>query len=183
VEGKVRRHGFAVIAVGGGQCAVPGCPCADEIDEPFAYTVGLSTKGLPELVITGLEANLAGALLGQAARLMQLQGPPDDRATDQLGGIPVMYRDVPIQWLAHDPSRLAVWWDHASNEGRRDVVPPDLVQVVWGDAAGRFPGDPDCDPFLVEDQPVLADDPFSYPRAASRAVRRDAARRASRTAS
>ena len=43
---------------------------------------------------------------------------------------------------------------------------PDVVQLVWSDHDGRFPDHPKCDRFIVECQPLLAQDPLAYPRTA-----------------
>lgn len=52
----IGEFGWAVQAVQG-----------DGIHPPLAYTVGLTSRGLPELVVTGLDETASGYLLNQAA--------------------------------------------------------------------------------------------------------------------
>ncbi|HUG86653.1 MAG TPA: DUF4262 domain-containing protein [Euzebya sp.] len=62
----VRRHGWAVMAVGTGECAVPGC-CGGGREDPFAYTIGLHAHGRPELLVHGCDADDARAVLNDLA--------------------------------------------------------------------------------------------------------------------
>jgi Domain of unknown function (DUF4262) len=64
----VRRHGWAVQAVFGVGCwGHPGCDCGQPpgTNPSFAYTVGLYGFGHPELVVFGLCADTAMAVLNE----------------------------------------------------------------------------------------------------------------------
>jgi hypothetical protein len=58
---KIAAHGWTVIGV----FSTPEDP-----GPSFAYTVGLSGKGLPELAIYGLHAQIAHSVLNEVARRM-----------------------------------------------------------------------------------------------------------------
>lgn len=66
VEATIEQYGHAVIAVGTGECSVPGCTCSAS-PVPWSYTVGLIEQGCPELVVFGLGAADACDLLNRAA--------------------------------------------------------------------------------------------------------------------
>ena len=70
--------------------------------------------------------------------------------------------DVPVDWLATDPSRMAMWFDHYRS-GPLSEVAPDVRQLVWSDDAGQFPDDESFDPGLQHLRPLLDVDWLSYP--------------------
>jgi hypothetical protein len=71
--------------------------------------------------------------------------------------------DVPFDWLATDPGRMAAWFNHYDS-GPFSLHAPDVRQLLWADNVGKFPDDPACDPRVVAAQPILKVDPYSYPR-------------------
>ncbi|SDG17578.1 DUF4262 domain-containing protein [Pseudonocardia oroxyli] len=113
----VREHGWAVrVVYGTGR------------RPPWAYTVGLGSSGLPELVVTGLPAERAVDLLNDVAEHVLDAGVaprPGERAAAALEYVEVAEPD------AHLVHAVALY-----GEGRR------AVQVVWADEAGRWPWDP-----------------------------------------
>ena len=63
MKSVIRRHGWAIEYIGGGCCSFPGCDGGEELDPPFAYTVGLYGMGHPELLVFGLDADLTSSVL------------------------------------------------------------------------------------------------------------------------
>jgi Domain of unknown function (DUF4262) len=170
VADHIARHGFAVVAVGFDHCDEPGCDGSDHGDA-YCYTVGLSAVGCAELVVTGLSPVHATQLAAHVHHQFQAGSPLPMGRRHWLGDAPFMLRSVSDHWLANDPSRLAVWFAYTGHSPRGKQRPA-VTQIVWGDANGSFPGDPRCDPFVADDQPVIADDPFGFPRRLPRAQRR-----------
>ena len=170
VAGLVRQYGFALVAVDFGQCADTTCHCHPLDADSYTYTIGLADHNVPELLVTGLSPVHALQLtthVNDHAR----RGQP--LAVDQahwLGDASFMLRNVSGHWLANDPSRMAAWFTQSGRAPRSGQL-PQVVQIVWGDAAGRFPRDALCDPFVSEGQPVVADDPFGFPRRTGRPTR------------
>lgn len=63
VRSTIDQEGWFVQAVGG-----------DRLHPPFAYTVGLTENGWPELLVSGLSQRLSGALLNQVAHNIMFHG-------------------------------------------------------------------------------------------------------------
>lgn len=103
-----------------------------EADPPFAYTVGLSGAGLPELLITGLPPARSMLLLNEMAHYMahEVEPAPGDTVTFPDGScaefVEVTHPDVHMGW--------AVAFRSGPIRG---------LQVVWCDDAGHSPWCPD----------------------------------------
>ncbi|MDT5179124.1 MAG: hypothetical protein QOJ95_3322 [Mycobacterium sp.] len=101
---------------------------------PFAYTIGLHDRGLPELLVTGLAPNRALWLLNTFARraLAGLRAVAGDEvllpAGTRLEIVDVEHPD------AHMGMAIAI-------EGRAISA----VQLVWADSLDRWPWAPDFD--------------------------------------
>lgn len=112
-------YGFAVehVAAGGAEPA-------------YAHTVGLTPQRLPELALTGVDADLACLLLGLVARVL----------TDRDAGEPAVAGRLAVPgfqpfWLlplAHPTRRLA---SAVSLYGPKVTG----LQAVYADLGGRFP--------------------------------------------
>lgn len=148
----IERDGFAVVSAG-----------FDAPDQGFTHTIGLAAHGLPELVVTGLAPVLAAQLTRHVAAAASRGQAIIAHQRRQLGEAAFVIRPVSRHWLANDPSRMAAWFAHSGTSPHADALPA-VAQIVWGDAAGRFPGDPACDQFVADAQPIIADDPFGFPR-------------------
>jgi len=116
----------------------------------FSYTVGLAARGLPELITLGLPSDAAHHILNDAARRL-LAGnrfEPGQRLYD-LATMPMAVRVVDDA----DARRTCPSAFRRYAEGCR------LLQLVWPDRAGLFPGDPDCERRFVDmqDIPLVAD--------------------------
>jgi hypothetical protein len=102
----------------------------DRDHPPWAYTVGLTTWGRPELVVTGLPLQRAAALLNAVAAHAVHAEPPTPGEQVPLVGGPL----VEVVRLPHPEAHLlrAV-----------DLFGPSVrgVQVVWADDRGRWPWD------------------------------------------
>ena len=60
-----------------------------------------------------------------------------------VSGVNAKVLPVPDEWLLTDFSRLAAWFRHFCPDGE-SLPLPEVQQVVWPDAAGRFPDDRDA---------------------------------------
>jgi hypothetical protein len=136
----VREYGWAVRVVYG-TASRP----------PWVYTVGLGESDLPELVVTGLPAERAVALLNDVAEHLVHSGVPP-RAGERrrwAGGPETEFVEIaePDVHLLH---AVALY-----GEGRR------ALQVVWADEEGRWPWESGRQPVLgrrAPDAPPLAGD-------------------------
>jgi hypothetical protein len=167
----IASHGFAVNSIGYGACDVPGCHCGVRIRNPWTYTIGLAQIGQPELVLMGLEPEPAHFVIswvaneGRAGRPVPLDEPV------LLDGVGVKVLSVPDEWVLGDRNRMAAWFAHFG-AAESSMPLPEIRQVVWPDAAGRFPDDPRCAEWVVREQPLLRDAPLHYPkRSAGPAIR------------
>ena len=125
----IERHGWQVTAVLGSRTF-----------PPYAYTVGLSLRDLPELVITGLTAEVAGGILNDHARLVASgEWVPEPEGSG--GG---RFRVIEV---TKPGERLAV----ADNVNGGPVP---AYQLVWPSPDGRYPGDPGYDEITWR-QPLL----------------------------
>jgi hypothetical protein len=176
IDGLVSTYGFAVVSVGYGPCAEPGCEHGPS-PHPWTYTVGLMAQMQPELVVMGSSLLEASAMVHEVVDRRRRGATFRHSDSFWAHDAPVMLclHDVPDPWVQYDPSRMASWF--AWNRGRYGVVPV-VQQVVWSDDNDEvaFPFEEECDPAVVADQPVLSLDPFSFPEPADRATRRAARR-------
>ncbi|HUL60469.1 MAG TPA: DUF4262 domain-containing protein [Anaeromyxobacteraceae bacterium] len=139
IDEAVAQYGWAVQMI-------PG-----EGDEPpFAYTVGLfKSYGHPEIITLGLRLEVLKAMLNacgeRVRRGEQLPvGTPFDGVLDDY---PVALREV----RAIDSYKRHVGYAGWFNQGWGFP----LLQLVWPDKAGRFPGDRGAPASLTEQQPLL----------------------------
>lgn len=120
--------------------------CGGGRDAGFAYTAGYWAVGLPELVVVGLSAQQSTVILNTYGARQYERGSgwePGDIDTD-LFTMPTKFGHVDRRWMDANMG-LAL--------SRHD--PDGVVQVLWPDTAGRFPGEPGFDP-RFKDQKVLA---------------------------
>jgi hypothetical protein len=111
----------------------------------FSYTVGLTARGLPELITLGLPSDAAHHILNDAARRL-LAGnrfEPGQRL-HEIANMPLTVRVVDDT----DARRTGYAAFRRYPEGCR------FLQLVWPDRAGLFPGDPDCEPRFVDMQDI-----------------------------
>lgn len=120
----------ALAQISAGRWAVTGV-FGDETGPPVAYTTGLTEFGCPELLITGLDPELACRILNRAADL----AIADEHFLDagRLDGVlrpPYQLAALP----AVDTAELGV---------TRLLYGPDVpvIQLIWPDAGRRYPWD------------------------------------------
>jgi hypothetical protein len=139
LESLIARHGVAIVSVGAAR------------DAPaFSYTVGLSDDGLPELLVTGLPPEVAQPVLNDLAVRLRRDGalPVSEPLADVFAGMPAVLQEVPF-------ARCAAYVRVAAD---RRQGPLRVLQLIWPDAAGRFPWEAGYDQRFRTVQPVLAGD-------------------------
>jgi hypothetical protein len=144
----LRRQGEIIDRVGWAVTAV--IPTPDDTDHaaPFAYTVGLTAHGHPELVIAGLDPAIAQALLNDLASRVFDKAERFDHA-QRIHDLIVDYDAIIIE--GSPTERL---WPGAA-VGRYGAGRVRLQQVVWPDTSGRFPWQ-DRYAYHPDVQPLLA---------------------------
>ena len=121
-----------------------------EADEPpFAYTVGLTRSfGHPELMIVGLDLDDMHAVLNDLGDLVKA-----GRVFAPMDEIPEILEGCPCRIARVAQHRLDLWVGQSLEYyGSVDVT---LLQCLWPDRNGHFPGDADFDERLSLLQPLL----------------------------
>lgn len=116
-------------------------PSAGEEGAPFAYTVGLTVAGLPELVISGLPADVAHQLLNAAARKSLAE-------EFRVGRLVTGVASVDFRVVEAPAAEVNMAWHLYPGKPVRSL------QLVWPDRDGNYPGDPGWS--LGDAQPVYA---------------------------
>lgn len=160
---------------------VVGPDQGDDEHEPFphyCYTVGLVSKGLPDLIVVGLDIRtsiavgdelitraMANAIVGQAVPAAGGFEPFElnKELLDVFKGTRAMLVDVPP---AEAAKRSLFAHDYAAAVDK----PPELIQLVWPDRNGRLPFEDGADPRFIEAQPVLKYAPPTDPAPADSPV-------------
>lgn len=138
----------------------------DDEHEPFphyCYTVGLVSKGLPDLIIVGLDIQTSISVgdeliiralgLDAPGRAVPTAAGPhpfnvNEELLDVFKGSRAMLVDVPPPQAA---KRSLFAHDYAEAVSKA----PDLIQLVWPDRNGRLPFEEGAAPSFAEAQPVL----------------------------
>jgi hypothetical protein len=125
-DALIARYGWAVTMVE---------PTPTDPGIPFAYTVGLTARTQPELVIAGLDPLIAQALLNDlAARVVEqhMQLAHGQHLHDLIAGYDAVLVDGPLTDDLYPGTAI----------GRYGADRVRLRQIVWPDRDGRFPWDP-----------------------------------------
>jgi hypothetical protein len=135
---KIREFGWMVLGV---------FPTREGEDAPHAYTVGLTTAGLPELLMSGnLGQQLMQELLNAAARLHLEEEYGHGSMIDTIAS-------VPFKAQLCDPGDAVQQAHNYYCDPDRTKGTVKVLQLVWPCEHGYFPGDKDyCRP--PEDQPL-----------------------------
>jgi hypothetical protein len=119
ISQRIARDRFTAVSVGGSRTRAE-----------FSYSVGLTEHGCPELIVTGLRSE-------QAAGLLRLWG---DYLLDESVVLPGEMMDADPWFLqavqVERPREHLLIADRFYGEGLR------ALQLVWADAAGRWPWEP-----------------------------------------
>jgi hypothetical protein len=115
LRATIRTHGWAVQSV-------------EDDRRPYAYTIGLHDRGLPELLVTGMPQQRAACLLNSAAGATVDGRVFTPGAHIAMGDGPL----VEIVEVAHPDAHM----NFAVALGGPDVR---ALQLVWCDERGRWP--------------------------------------------
>lgn len=135
IKQDIEGYGQSLIGVGSGVC---DCCDDDEVAEyPFIYTIGNSTKGLPELLVIGFADSRFGSLLNHICDVQRERGAFKDGQLIDIGG------KVPLKAvLANEVAKT----EYTIQVGRYlESEEYEVIQLLVPDPQGRFPGDPSCD--------------------------------------
>src|SRR5689334_16622824 len=113
----IAEHGWMVQGV---------FPTEDAPGAPFAYTIGMTVAGLPEMVISGLAANTAGAILNTAALLHLDRELRAGQTVD--GAASVTFRVVAAPTAEVNTARNLY-----------GAAAVSALQLVWPDKDGAYP--------------------------------------------
>lgn len=122
VRAKVSKHGWSVQYV-------------ESLRTPYAYTIGLHDRGLPEMLVTGVSPLRAVTLLNSAAEIALRIGEP------LTAGAQIALRAgqlVEVVEVAQPDAHMYVAL--ALNGGAMRAL-----QLVWADRCGRLPWGADFD--------------------------------------
>ena len=133
------NHMLNLLAVQDLAIATIGWAITGVLPEPgeahYAYTIGLTETGAPELVITGLHPAVAQVLLNDMAQRAHQHGVRW-RHHDRIGDLIRDYDALIVDGTANE--RIAPGTAN-SRYGARSVR---LQQIVWPDPAGLYPWEP-----------------------------------------
>ncbi len=133
------RHGLFVMIV-----------AADDEHPGFAYTIGLHRRHRhPELIVVGLRHEVMHAMLNDCGDRVAAGDPlpVDLPVAGILDAVDVRLRRVRAPDSYDEHVGYAIWFN-----GGRDFP---LLQLVYPDLEGRFPGEPGVNPALAAQQPLL----------------------------
>lgn len=119
VSDAVAKHGWMIQGV---------APAEGQTGVSFAYTVGLTANDLPEIIIVGLPIDIASDILNDAARRHLATTIRAGDKVDDIASVPFTAADATTE-----PASVA----RALYPGRVT-----LLQLLWPDKHGSYPGDP-----------------------------------------
>jgi hypothetical protein len=121
----------------------------------WSYTVGLSELlGCPELIVIGLNGELAGSVLNECARRLQKGDRFGERSRERelLSNVECEFRTVEKRWLRQTMG-YAVWFYNGDNFS--------ALQCVYPDLDNRFPWEQGFSENWRSRQPLLFPHPLS----------------------
>lgn len=122
----------------------------------LSYTVGLAAKGLPELILVGLEPVSARSALNRVAERLLAGTPLVDG--EGLAEITPNFTVVPKK-LSSTVAQRYMQFAHLFAADRSWTA----YQVVWPDPSGQFPWDARYDTRWLRTQPMLESEESSPP--------------------
>lgn len=140
IRDRVEKFGLAI------QFAFP----TEEGQGPrFAYTIGMTDIGHPELLVIGLPDELAGLVFNQVH---------DELRTGQRSGTELVIEkilSVPLQVHATDPGKSSTYTIQGDEYYRIRGLKPVYSQLIWPDPAGVYPHQDGFDEDMRQIQPYL----------------------------
>lgn len=121
----IKEYGYTVIFVFAGE--------SDEDSAPFAYTVGLTEKGHPEMIVFGMPHTTAHRLISLAVEQLLEDKLVIGEPVSEIATCDMIFQHV-------EPSRAADYIYQANDRAKRDLP---AIQMVWPDRNGKFPWDAD----------------------------------------
>lgn len=137
----IETHGWALTSV-----------LSDGTMPSYTYSVGLSAKGLPELLLVGVGPRDAQIILNAAAKKLiggVFSGAPGERL-QEVANFPLAPRHL-AQDLAE---KFALGADRYAHENNLKMH---MIQIVFPDQKGLFPWEAGCDPSMTAMQKLGED--------------------------
>lgn len=131
----VDTHGWAVQGV-----------MSDGVRPGFAYTVGLSASGLPEIFAIGLPHSSALSILNTTAQKLlagEISTTPQT-PIPELANLPLAFREDNADRVLSSLSRSALRWSMENG-----IASCDVIQLVFPDEQGIFPWEPGCQQHII----------------------------------
>ena len=124
---------------------------SDQQSTSFAYTVGLAdTMNLPELIVVGLNLEVAHAALGYAIDAMKAGNDlTNGRYRDIIGDVEVLFQPVSQRWFKHIMCRADWYYGYSETH-----IP--TLQMIYPDLENRFQWDQGFNEYFR--QPLLSPD-------------------------
>lgn len=102
----------------------------------YSYTIGLTTAGLPELIMSGpFDARTTGGFLNSAATAHIAEEIKPGDTLDYLANVP--FRAIAAKPGTHVQQALNYYRDPGNRLGKVR-----LLQIIWPDRDGHFPDEP-----------------------------------------
>ena len=131
--------------------AIQLIPAGDREEEPaFAYTVGLYRSFRhPEIIVLGLDHSVMGRLLNICGDRIKAGEtlPVDEAISEMLDNYPIKLRPVRDHASYEEHLGYAIWFYNGPE------FP--VLQLVWPDKKGRFPGEKGAAKSVSKLQPLL----------------------------
>lgn len=131
-EETIKRFGWMIQGVFPTQeCRAPG---------GYAYTIGLSDVGLPEILVFGLPQEVAGYILNDLAEKMKTGEVKISHGLvlDELANLPVRFKKLTQEMV----EKICTQAYYRAAKGGRSIS---VFMMELPDAQGLFPDNPLCD--------------------------------------
>jgi len=140
IRDRVEKYGLAI------QFAFP----TEEGQGPrFAYTIGMTDIGHPELLVIGLPDELAGLVFNQVhGELRKGQRTGRELLIEKILSVPLLVH-------ATDPVKSCAYTIQGDEYYRIKGLKPVYSQLIWPDPAGVYPHQDGFDEDMREIQPYL----------------------------
>jgi len=136
---KVNEFGYMVMGI---------FPTVDEPDSiPFCYTVGCAIHGGYEYCIAGLNSDNASGILDSVyQKLLTGWRPVDGELYSDFANMPIKFQ---LMFYYHEANVARWYWKNAEASFR-------VMQLIWPDTQGRFPGEDNFEEKFLQRQIIEA---------------------------